>query len=348
MISITSFMLLAIPIGLVIAARALIRGRGNPDTAGRRFFLFLTWTSVGLLAAIFITNWLTLWPGFGFVSLLAPVTTGVIAMSFLHLHEWRTLHSREKALVLLALILLTILLVVRFWAGSVKGDWSQPETIFLGLAIFSISVFLSIVWTIGKRIPALPGVVALLCLASFNALEMGALPLPAESSPVWLSVLSVVAYVALPGLVIATAAMLTSKALKALPSSGESGSISWRPTIGRLVLVVILLGYLVYTFVWLWIWDGTDDGVRGFAMLTVSSIAAIAAGMVIGLTSTGWRAWIGLALQFWWSPRFLGQPLVLGTGSTPMRLPKHVPRASRKRSNVIGRRRGDIPLNWKR
>jgi hypothetical protein len=33
MISMTSFMLLAIPIGLVIVAGALIRGRGSPDTA---------------------------------------------------------------------------------------------------------------------------------------------------------------------------------------------------------------------------------------------------------------------------------------------------------------------------
>ncbi len=73
MISIT-FMLLAIPIGLIIAAGALIRGSGTPDTAGRRFFLFVIWTSVGLLAAIFITNWLSLWPGgYGFVMLLAPV-----------------------------------------------------------------------------------------------------------------------------------------------------------------------------------------------------------------------------------------------------------------------------------
>ena len=68
MMSINLFMLLAIPIGLVIAAGAPIRGRGNPDTAGRRFFLFLVWTSVGLLAAILIINWLTLGPSYGFVS----------------------------------------------------------------------------------------------------------------------------------------------------------------------------------------------------------------------------------------------------------------------------------------
>jgi hypothetical protein len=218
-----------------------------------------------------------------------------MAATLLHLREWRTLHSREKALILLALILLAALVVEQFWAGRVKEAANQPETIFLGLAIFSILAFLAINWTIGKRYPALLGVIALLYLTLFNGLDLGALPLPAESLPGWMSVLRVATYVVLPGLAIPTMAMLTSSALKPRSVAGEPGSMSWRPIIGRLALVAILLGYLLYTFVWLWIWDGTDDGVRGYLMLLWSGMAATAAGIVIGLTSMGWRRWTGLA-----------------------------------------------------
>ena len=292
MLSITPLMIWAIPM-LVVASGVLIRKRGNPETAGRRFFLFLTWMSIGLLAVILIINGLS--PlGFGVITLLAPVASGVIALTLIHLREWHTLHSREKALIFLGLILLTILAVVQIWVGSVRGS-SNQLFIFFGLAIFSISIILPIAWPIGKHYPAFLGVAALLFMALFNGFELGALPLPAESLPVWLTVLSVAAYVTLPAFVIAAMATLTSNSLKLLPSSGESDSTSWRPVIGRMALVVILLGYLLYTIAWLWIWDGTDDGLRSLAMLMVSGMAATAAGMVIGLTLTGWRAWTGLA-----------------------------------------------------
>lgn len=293
MLSITPLTIWVIPM-LVVASGVLIRKRGNPETAGRRFFLFLTWMSIGLLAAILIISGLS--PlGYGVITLLAPVTSGVIALTFIHLREWHTLHSRKKASIFLGLILVTILAVVQIWVSSVRGSANQSVSIFLGLAIFSISIILPIAWTIGKHYPALLGVAALFFMALFNGFELGALPLPAESLPVWLTVLSVAAYVTLPGFVIAAMATLTSNSLKLLPSSGESDSTSWRPVIGRMALVVILLGYLLYTIAWLWIWDGTDDGLRSLAMLMVSGIAATAAGMVIGLTLTGWRAWTGLA-----------------------------------------------------
>ncbi|MGB7095218.1 MAG: hypothetical protein WBD62_11295 [Anaerolineales bacterium] len=294
MLSIRSLTILAIPVGLVVASGVLFRKRGNPETAGRRFFLFLTWMSIGLLAVGLIINGLS-HSGYGVITILAPVASGVIALTFIHLREWHTLHSREKTLIFLSLILLTILAVLQIWVGSVRGISNQPESIFFGLAIFSISVFLPIAWTIGKRYPALLGVAALLFMALFNGSELGVLPLPAESLPIWLTVLSVAAYVMLPGFVIAAMAALTSNSLKLLPPSGESDSPSWRPVIGRMALVVILLGYLLYTFAWLWIWDGTDDGLRSLTTLIVSGMAATAAGMVIGLTLTGWRAWIGLA-----------------------------------------------------
>ena len=251
MLSIISLMILAIPIGLAAASGVLIRKRGKPETAGRRFFLFVTWMSIGLLAVILIINGLS--PlGFGVIILLAPVACGVIALAFIHLREWHALHNREKVLIIVGLILLTILAVVQIWVGSVRGSSNQSEAIFFfGLTIFSISVFLPIAWTIGKRYPALPGGAALLFLALFNGFEMGALPLPPESLPGWLAGLSVAAYVMLPGFVIAAMAALTSDSIKNLPSSGESDFTSWRPVIGRMALVVILLGYLLYTFAWL-------------------------------------------------------------------------------------------------
>jgi hypothetical protein len=160
-------------------------------------------------------------------------------------------------------------------------------------AIPSNSVFLAVAWTLGKRYPVLLGLLALVCLALFNGAAIDTLSLPADPPPAWLPALSVVVFLALPGLVVANVAALASTGRGCFPF-GADARVSWKPVMGRLALAVLLVVYFAYTLVWVGIWDGTDDGVGALILMMVSFLAAIAAGMVIGMTSTGWRRWLGL------------------------------------------------------
>jgi hypothetical protein len=69
---------------------------------------------------------------------------------------------------------------------------------------------------------------------------------------------------------------------------------AWHSVFGKLILVLFLLASLLYTFRWLWIWDGMDDGIRIYFMMMVSVIAAISGTLMIILTVSGWRRWAGL------------------------------------------------------
>jgi hypothetical protein len=294
MLSIT-LPIVAIPIGLVIAAGALIRKRGDPNTVNRRYFLFLVWTGIGLLILPLIVNLPLSLPGLGpgLTYFLAPATVGVIVVTLLHLRERRALHGTEKRMILSALLLLVIALI---WNSRAKEDWQRNEILFLYVAVITISLFLYLIWVMGNRSPILAGVIALLYMAIFNGLEMGSISLPPESLPGWLAVLSVSAYLAIPIFVIGTTAMLMSNAQGLISGFGEDGSIARRQVIRQLALSVILLGCFLYTLAWLSIWDATDDGVRYFLMQAVSAIVATSTGMLIGMTSSGWRAWSGVPL----------------------------------------------------
>ena len=283
MISITSLILIAIPIGLVFIAGRLIRTRGNPDTLGRRYFLFLIWTGLGLSTVILVINWLLSPGGYGYSVLLSPVLIGVVVMALLQRHEWRNLHRGEKIAFVRALIVLAVLVSVQLVVDRLKGEGQDLEAFFFISAIFIIAILLFIVWLGEGRHPILIGLITLLYLFVFNSLEMGSLPLPPDASVGWVSSLfSVGNYLVLPSLVVATIAMLLSGILGSFPISRESKLISWRSILVRSALITALLGYFMYTIVWLCIWDGTDDGVRGLFMIILSAWTAIAAGMLMG------------------------------------------------------------------
>ena len=293
MISFT-LLFIVIPIGLILAAEVLIRKRSNADTINRRYFLLLAWTGIGLLVVIMAFYWLIPPMGYGIPNLLAPVLSGVAAVTLLHLQDWKNLRDREKNAILCALVILAILVLVQFVADRLKGDGRGLETILLGMAIITISLLLSFIWWAGNHRPILFGMLAFFYMLVFNLLEGGSLPFFDETPKVWLSIATVVVYLILPGLVIATAAMLVSNAFSLSATPGESGAVSWRAITTRLLFVTVLLGSFLYTIVWLCIWDGTDDGVRGIIMLMLSILTAVASGMVIIMTSSGWRRWTGV------------------------------------------------------
>jgi hypothetical protein len=89
-------------------------------------------------------------------------------------------------------------------------------------------------------------------------------------------------------------AILTVHAVTAFTRLKEKAILPRILFTGRIVFILLLFVGLIYTAVWLWIWDGTDDGLRAVFILMYGSATAVAAGMVIGLTRSGRHGWIGL------------------------------------------------------
>jgi hypothetical protein len=295
MLSIRSFILVALPFALLVAAGTLIRRHGNPETVGRRFFLFLVGTGAALWALVLVNGWLSPMGSYNLATMLAPLITGVMALIFLHLRAFAALRRREKGLFLLALVLLLGLAAVTLSYGAGEEGLVQTELRFVMMAILVISGLLAAAWTLGKHSPVALGLLTLICLALFNGLDGASLPIPAEPPPAWLPALAVGVYLVLPGLVVAVTAVLAATTLGLLPAAGQTSPPTRRAMLGRLLLVLLLLGAYIYTFAWMWLWDGTNDGLRGLAVLTVSGVTALGAALVLAMTATGWRRWTGLA-----------------------------------------------------
>jgi hypothetical protein len=281
------------PILLFILIGILIRARGNPETSGRRYFLFLVWSALAALALI-LQYWMFPLPWLDIAIVLFPIVPGVLVLSLLNIHEWRTLPSRAKTPILIVMGVLLLLTFVQLWRVNLGGDAARPEPIFFGMALLTITGFMFIAWKWGRRYPLLLFVITVLYLIIFLAFDLGALSLPSESMSSWMNVLGALAFLALPGFTIPVMAILTVNLLDTTQASEDPKPAAWHSVIGKLILVLVLLASLLYTFRWLWIWDGTDDGIRILFMMMVSVIAAISGTLIIILTVSGWRRWAGM------------------------------------------------------
>ena len=108
-----SYIVFAAPILLIIIIGMLIRLRGNPETTGRRYFLFLTWTVIGSLALVLL-NWIFPRSAFGYVSVLFPIIPGLTVLTLLHSREWYTLSNWATLSILLILIILLTATIPQF------------------------------------------------------------------------------------------------------------------------------------------------------------------------------------------------------------------------------------------
>lgn len=104
------YILFAAPIVLFVIIGALIRRRGNPETTGRRYFLFLIWTTIGSLAFMLL-NWMFPRSVFVFVGTLFPILPGLTVLTLLHWREWDSLQRRTKVPILSAVSILLALTV---------------------------------------------------------------------------------------------------------------------------------------------------------------------------------------------------------------------------------------------
>lgn len=286
-----SLLYFLLPFVLVVTTGMLVRRRGNPETAGRRFLLFVVWAAAGLMAVNVLANWLIPTGGYGTVTV--PSIAGLLALILLHLREFPRLGGRDRSLVLLALILFVGLAAVPISTAIRAGETLQQGTGYFVWAILAVSGLLAIAWGVGKRYPTALGLLVLGCLALFNGLELTALPVLAEP-PAWQPALSVAVYTTLPALVVATVAILAASGLRLLLPAAASEPLSPGAQLWRLTLAALVLAAYLVTFAWMWLWDGTNDGLRGLAMLMVSGLAAAAAALVLALSTTGWRRWAGV------------------------------------------------------
>lgn len=289
-----SYIVFASPIVLIIVVGVLIRVRGNPETAERRYFLFLVWTTVGSLALI-VTNWILPASPFGIlVTALFSIVPGLIVLTLLQSREWPAMSNRVKIPIWFILGILLIATLLQLVILNRKGGDQQLEPTLFGLLLLVTTVFLFAAWKWHNRHPLLPGAIVILYLTIFNFTEMGSLSLPSDSMPAWFNALGALAYLAIPGVSIPVMATLTASALNASFRSVGAKPAAWRSLMGQLAFVLVLYGCLLYSYFWLWIWDGTDDGIRGLFIIVATVIAAISAGLVMFMTLSGWRRWMGL------------------------------------------------------
>lgn len=282
-----------IPALLVVLAGMLILHVGSDRTAGRRYLLFLLSAGVLMIAAVFVARQLTPEsdnrPASTVSNLLAPVLIGVLALILVNLKPLARLRPGEKALAfLLGLVILVLLAFI----------WQPYGMIH---AILSGALLLAAVWVLVGTSDALVialSVASLVLLALFNTAW---LVIPDLQPPPWLRIPFVILLFALPGLVVALAAVLISAGLRLLPrpenvsQPGAATAFRFR-AVWRLGLAALLLGYLAYTILWASIWDQTSDGLVGGVVLSMlAGLIAIAAGMLMGVTATGWRRSAGLA-----------------------------------------------------
>jgi hypothetical protein len=277
-----------IPALLVVLAGMLILHAGSERTAGRRFLLFLLAVGTLLIVAAFICGQLDTQPAFQVSALLAPVLVGVLALFLINLKLLAQLRPGEKALAFLLGLAILVPLVVN-WRLLLQMPWP----------IVPVALLLAAVWALMDFSDALAVALSLLALA-LPALFALTRASPDLQPPPWLRVPLGISFYALPGLLVAVAAVWISAGLRSLPrpedtSQPGAAPAHWLPAVLRLGLAALLLGCLAYTIVWASIWDHTSDGLGGLFFSMLASPVAIAAGMLMGMTSKGGRRWAGLA-----------------------------------------------------
>ena len=272
-----------IPALLIVLTGMFFISRAGPERAtDRRFVLFLLVVGVLLTVGVSVAEQLTY--------LLGPVLTGVLTLLLLNLKPLVQLKPREKTIAFLLGLVIVALLAI---------NW-RP----LGYGVISIIVLIALllaaVWAV---VGALDVLDLALCLASLALLILlNALPhiYPDSQFPTWLRIPFALSFFASPGLAVALAAALTSTGLRLLtrPENDDQPRavpVSWFQAVLRLGLAALLLGTLAYTIVWASIWDQTSDGLSANFLSTLAGLVAVAAGMLMGLTFTGWRRLAGLA-----------------------------------------------------
>jgi hypothetical protein len=269
-----------LPAILITLGGLLVLRSAGDEKARRRLLLYLLIAGVVLLLAFLVALLLTTTPmnqPFVQVSIvLTPALIGVLALSLLLA---RHLVAMSWWARLLALLLV---------AGPVWMMTSETATRW-GLSYYLVPgvLVLALGWAVGRRLPKVAIVLALLLMAGLFALNVlsgrpaGELAPP----PRWVGALLAPIFQSLPALLVVVAAALLANSLRLAPS---------RRALLPGLLALALVAYLAYSIFWASVWDQTSDGLGGLVLSQPSAVVAVGAGMVMALTVPGWGRGAGL------------------------------------------------------
>jgi hypothetical protein len=274
----------ALPAILIVLMGLLLMHRGRPESAARRFSLYLLGVGVLLVIAIaLLTNRSPEWnarPSYMLAELLFPSLAGLLVLIALNAGRLLSLGRRGRLFIAAGFLLVLAL----FWA-----IWGDPN----GYLQFILTAILPLVliFLLGRRyagLPVLLGLGTLVLLLLRPALET-----LFHNPPQWAAVPIYAIWMLIPVLPIALAAALIAGAARTMTARHEEsrgGRGAGRTAALRLLLALALVVAYTYTIYWGSVWDQTSDGLTGIFYAMFGSVTAIAAGMVLTFILTGrWR-----------------------------------------------------------
>ena len=200
-----------IPTTLIVLGGLLVMKTGKPETAERRFLLYLFAVSIGLLlivaaAGLFSTD-TNREPGFMAANIISPSILGVLALILLHLTALKGLPPRQWLAYLGIGILLIALLVVYAFNSYSMTFYVLPAALVLAL-----------IWAAAIRWQGLAVVMGVFCLLYFMLITSLANTSWFEQQriamPNWLLIPYGILIFAMPGIAVALAAVLVHTGLK--------------------------------------------------------------------------------------------------------------------------------------
>jgi hypothetical protein len=299
----TVTLLMAVPAILIILAAIAVGRAGRDQTAPRRLLLLFEIATLACLAVIAGVSWIpsanqlyAIW----IIPLLIPAVAGMVILILLHLPSLRNLNRSDKAIVIslgLAIIgCLTYFLIKPY----VLMEILPGAIVVTGCAWLMTKKPSSWIWILGGIV--IGGMFLLNGpLDRFQAL----LPRGLETVfGIWMLLM--------PALAVSVSALFFYSGMQRMafpPSEMDRGSMFTSRVDGvlRLLTAALLLGLIVYSAFWASVWDQTSDGLGGVMISSVSTIAAVAIGMVMSFRAVKWNRLAGVLFM-------AGVPVLIGFG----------------------------------
>lgn len=283
---ITTIQLAAIPALFIIVVSAVVQRRSQEEpSVGRRWFFGMLALSAGIQLLIFLVRLLSPPEGIGLSYFLAvaclPALLGMLALAVLDVHIWIGMPATQKALTFLAA---AVIIASAFLAFQPYG---------LSFVLLVGALILALAWTL-RKLPRgfLVGLSLLVLLLLSLWIEIdynrGKASFPDVIQPFFGLLLL---FISVFGILLA--AVLIHGVFQ--DAAGRAVLNKW----GRFYLAVrsgmalMLVGALAYDIYWSSLWDQTTDGISGIYIAGLTSITAIAAGMIMGVRTAGKRRGVG-------------------------------------------------------
>jgi hypothetical protein len=283
---ITAIQLAAIPAMFIIVVSAVVQRRKQEEpSVGQRWFFGMLALSAGIQLLIFLIRLLSP-PGdirlsyFLAVASL-PALLGMLALLLLDAGVWIGMPVTQRVLALLAAV------------AVVASAFLALQPYELNFVLLVGAVILAVAWTLTK-LPRgfLAGLSLLVILLLGLWIEIdynwGKASLPDAIQPIFGPLLFFT-----PVFGILLAAALIHGVIQDAAGRLVLDKWGWFSLAARSGLALMLVGVLAYDIYWSSLWDRTADGLSGIYTAGLTSVTAIAAGMIMGVRTAGKRRGVG-------------------------------------------------------